>query len=150
MEIGQWKKDVEWYFGMCKGLHGPDEMNYQLRPYAITFALLGLSISMLRIFSEPRRNFWNLKVGSALKDRNWTFIDIPNPLGLFATKKIIKHEKRCPFHTFVFFSTTIQYYSLGNLRYFIPKQDHLTDKCHYCQMGDGKFAPRGKHFAHIS
>ena len=26
----------------------------------------------------------------------------------------------------------VVYYSLGNLRYFIPKQDHLSDKCHYC------------------
>ena len=79
-------------FRYVQGL-GLDEKNDQLRPYAVTFALPGLSISMLRIFSEPRRNFWNLRVGSALKDRNWTFIDMPNPLGLIATKRIIKHKK---------------------------------------------------------
>ena len=42
----------------------------------------GLSMVILRSFSEGRRNFWNRRVGSGVKDLNLIETVIPKPAGL--------------------------------------------------------------------
>ena len=47
----------------------------------------GLSMAILRSFSDGRRNFWNRRVGSGVKDLNLIETEIPKPAGLLGDER---------------------------------------------------------------
>ena len=52
----------------------------------VNYTIPGLSIIILMSFSDERRNFWNRRVGSGVKDLNFTDTEIPKPAGLMEDK----------------------------------------------------------------
>lgn len=60
-------------------------------------AIPGLSMAILISFSDGRRNFWNRRVGSGVKDLNLIETAIPRPAGLLGDKQSdhYEHSKFC-------------------------------------------------------
>ena len=50
-------------------------------------AVPGLSMAILKSFSDGRRNFWNRRVGSGVKDLNLIETAIPRPAGLLGDEQ---------------------------------------------------------------
>ena len=51
------------------------------------YTVPGLSIAILKSFSDGRRNFWNRRVGSGVKDLNLIETVIPKPAGLLGDEQ---------------------------------------------------------------
>ena len=71
------------------------------------YAVPGLSIAILKSFSDGRRNFWNRRVGSGVKDLNLIETVIPKPAGLLGDEQSDhwEHSKLLhyhPYHTAMF------------------------------------------------
>lgn len=49
-------------------------------------AIPGLSMAILKSFSDGRRNFWNRRVGSGVNDLNLIETAIPKPAGLLGNE----------------------------------------------------------------
>lgn len=67
-------------------------------------AVPGLSMTILKSFSDGRRNFWNRRVGSGVKDLNLIETAIPKPAGLLRDEQSdhwehskLRHYR--PYHT---------------------------------------------------
>ena len=65
----------------------------------INYALPGLSIAILKSFSDGRRNFWNRRVGSGVKDLNLIETVIPKPAGLLGDEQS-DHWEHTKFHRY--------------------------------------------------
>jgi len=53
----------------------------------LNHSIPGLSMAILKSFSDGRRNFWNRRVGSGVKDLNLIETAIPKPAGLLGDEK---------------------------------------------------------------